>query len=72
MEAQNLPAWQGTLIEALVQIWDFSMQRNYFSLFSTFLPTINYLDQFSLTKNFQTFSEEYMNQHRATIKVSAN
>ena len=41
-------------------------------LFVTFLPTTNYLDPFHLTKNFQTFSEEYMNHNRETVKVSAN
>ena len=48
------------------------MKINYFYLFSTFLHTINYLDQFDLTKNFQTFFEEYMNHTRETVKVSAN
>ena len=72
LEAQTLPEGFSALIEALVKIWDFSIQRNYLSLFSTFLPTINYLDQFDLTKNFQTFYEEYMNKNRATVKVSAN
>ena len=70
--AQTLPEWLGTLMEALVKIWDFSIQRNYFSLFSTFLPTINKLDQFYLTKNCQTFSEEYMYHHGATVKVGAH
>ena len=48
------------------------MQRNYFSLLSTLIPTINYLDQFDLTKNYQTFFEEYMHLYRATVKSSAH
>ena len=72
LEAQTLPQGFSTIIEALIKIWDFSIQRNYLSLFSTFLPTINKLDQFYLTKNCQTFSEEYMHHHRATVNVSAH
>ena len=49
------------------KILDFSMQRNYFSLFSTFIHTINHLDQFDLTKNYQTFSAVSMRQNKGTV-----
>ena len=48
------------------------MQRNYFYLFSTFIFTINHLDHFHLTKNCQTFSDEYRHDHTAAVKVSAH
>ena len=70
--AQTLLAWLSSQNKALVKISDFSRQRNYFYLFSIFLSTIYHLDQIHLTKNFQTFSDEYMHDHSSAVKVSAH